>query len=235
MKVDASLTTLALAACAAAAPASEWDPLPKRDVATISNVIMQASTALTQLDTTVKAFSGGDFTQLASDATNLKTVLTQGTQMIMATSAITANDAITLQSSLSPVQSQGTALVNDLTAKKSVVEQASLCSTVQQQTADIGTAANGLIQATVMKIPANLQAVAGQLTAQFTGQLASVSAQFASGNCTNANGMPTTNAFSNSSAAAGTMSTPKTAAASSITTGVFGVAIAAALAGVMML
>lgn len=235
MKVDASLTTLAFVACAAAAPASEWDPLPKRDVATISSVIMQASTALTTLDTTVKAFNGGDFTQLASDATNLKNVLTQGTQMIMATSAISANDAITLQSSLSPVQSQGTALVNDLTSKKTVVEQASLCSVVQQQTADIGTAATGLIQATVQKIPTNLQAVAGQLTSQFTGQLASVSAQFATGNCTNANGASTAaGTFSNSSAAAGTMSTPAKAAASSTTVSAFGIVIAAAV-GIMML
>ncbi|PSR79090.1 hypothetical protein BD289DRAFT_349401, partial [Coniella lustricola] len=158
----------------------------KRDVATISNVIMQVSTAMQTLDTAVKAFNGQDFNQLATDAATLKTVLTQGTQQIMATDAISAQDAITLQSSLSPVQTLGTSLVTDITAKKAQVQQAGLCTIVQQQTADIGSSASGLISATVQKVPANLQAVATQLTSGFTSELNDLSASFAPGNCTNA-------------------------------------------------
>lgn len=185
MKASASFVTFALGAVVLA---EEWDPLPKRDVATIQNVIMQASTALTKLDTTVKAFDGQNFQTLATDAQSLKTVLQSSTSQIQATSPISAQDAVTLQSSLSPVQQTGQSLVTDLKAKKSQVEQASLCSMVQQQTMDIGSAANGLIQATVQKVPAELQTIAGQLTSQFTSQLNDVSLEFAPGNCTNAAG-----------------------------------------------
>lgn len=235
MKTDATLATLALAASALAA---DWDPLPKRDVATISTVISQASAALTSLDNSVKAFNGQDFTALASDATNLKNVLVSGTSQIQATSAISAQDAITLQSSLSPVQSLGTSLVTDLTAKKPQIQQASLCGVVQQQTADIGTAANNLIQATVQKVPANLQQVAGTLTAQFTGQLSDVSNQFATGNCTNAAGGAAAGiTFSNSSTTSTTGTTAnasKPSAASTHAAGAFGLLVAAAV-GLLLL
>lgn len=238
MKTQASFSVLALVASAMAAPASEWDPLPKRDVATISNVIMQASTALGSLDTAVKAFDGSDFSQLASQATNLKTVLTQGTSAITATTAITANDAITLQSSLSPVQSQAAALVTDLQSKKTQVQNAGLCSVVQQQTTDIGTAAKSLIAATVMKVPTELQTVASQLTGQFTGQLTDVSLQFAPGNCTNAAGTSAAGiAFSNSSAStAGTTGTGVKASAATSTrvAGALGMIVAGGAALLML-
>lgn len=232
MKTQTSLSALALAACVVASPAQEWDPLPKRDVATIQMVIQQATTALGALDTSVKAFNGADFQELATQAGNLKNVLTQGTAQITATSAITANDAITLQSSLSPVQSQAASLVTDLTSKKAQIQQASLCSLVQQQTTDIGTAAKGLIAATVMKVPAELQQVAGQLTGQFTGQLSDVSLQFAPGNCTDKAGGSASAAgitFSNSSASAGSTTTAKSAAAPARVAGAFGLVVAGAV------
>ncbi|KAF3762929.1 hypothetical protein M406DRAFT_242445, partial [Cryphonectria parasitica EP155] len=190
----------------------------KRDVATIQSVITQASNAITTLDTTVKAFNGQDFTQLATNAASLKTVLTQGTSTIQGTAAISAQDAITLQSSLSPIQSSAASLSSDLVAKKPQIQQASLCDIVQQQTTDIGSAANSLISATVSKVPSTLQSVATQLTGQFTGQLTDLSAQFAPGNCTNAAGGSAAVAgiaFSNSSAATASTSSTKTASASS--------------------
>ncbi|KAJ4408026.1 hypothetical protein N0V82_009791 [Gnomoniopsis sp. IMI 355080] len=223
MKTTASIT-LALAASALAAP-QQWDPLPnKRDVQTISTVIMQVSTALTALDTSVKNYNGGDFTQLATDAANVKSALDSGTQQITATTPITAQDAVTLQSSLSPVQSTASSLVTDLNAKKSQFEQASLCQIVQQQTQGISTSANALINATVSKIPANLQAVAGTLTGQFTGQLQDTSLNFASGNCTNAGGVGAS--FSNSSAS--TTQTGTKSAASTQVASVFGLVLAGA-------
>lgn len=185
MKASASFVTLALGAVVLA---DEWDPLPKRDVATIQNVIMQASTALTKLDTTVKAFNGQDFTALATDAQGLKTVLQTGTTQVQGTTAISAQDAISLQSSLTPVQTAGQNLITDLKSKKQQIQQASLCSIIQQQTTDIGSAASGLINAVVMKVPTELQTVAAQLTGQFTGQLNDASLEFAPGNCTNAAG-----------------------------------------------
>lgn len=231
MKTQTSFSALALVACVMAAPAREWDPLPKRDVATIQGVIQQASTALSALDTSVKAFNGADFQSLATQAGNLKNVLTQGTQQIMATTPITANDAIMLQSSLAPVQSSAMSLVQDLTSKKAQVQQAGLCSVVQQQTTDIGTAAKGLIDATVMKVPAELQQVAGQLTGQFTGQLTDVSLLFAPGNCTDAAGGSASAAgitFSNSSAST-TGGTVPSSATSTRSAGVFGILVAGAV------
>lgn len=242
MKASASLATLALSALAFA---DEWDPLPKRDVATIQGVITQASSALTKLDTTVKAFNGQDFAALANDAGNLKMVLQQSATQIQATSPITAQEAITLQSSLGPIQTVGQSLVADLKAKKPQIQQASLCAVVQQQTADIGSAANGLLQATVMKVPAELQQVAGQLTSQFSQQLSDSALEFAPGNCTNAAGgsaaaagITLANGTSNAGTAGGSTTTTSTttssAAATSLRAGVFGV-VAVAAAGFLLL
>ncbi|CAN8105894.1 unnamed protein product [Discula destructiva] len=233
--------TLALAATVLAA---EHDILPnKRDVQTISTVIMQTSTALQQLDTTVKAFNGQDFTQLATDALNVKNALNAGTQQIQATTPISAQDAITLQSSLSPVQQVGASLITNLNAKKPQFQQAGLCQVVQQQTADIGTAAQGLISATVSKIPQNLQAVAGQLTAQFTQQLNDAAANFAPGNCTNSgtnSGTASGVAFSNSSASSSSANTtPATdglgrSSGSSHAVSAFGLIVAGAVSLLML-
>lgn len=239
MKATGTFTTLALAASVLA---EDWT-LPKRDVGTIQTVIMNAQNALTQLDTTVKAFNGQDFQPLAADAANLKNVLTQGTQQIQGTTPISANDAVSLQGSLGPVQTAAQTLSTDLAAKKTQVEQASLCDLVFSQTKDIGTAAKGLIDATVQKTPPEIQQVAGQLTAQFTQQLDDVSNNFATGNCTNAsggaaanagitmgNGTSTTNSGSSSSG-----STLGKSAASVNTAGPFGFAVVAAVAGLLML
>lgn len=241
MKATATLPTLALAASVLA---NDWT-LPKRDVATIQTVITNAQDALTQLDTTVKAFNGQDFTQLATDAGNLKNVLTQGTQQIQATTPISANDAVSLQSSLGPVQTAAQSLGSDLAAKKTEVEQASLCDVIFSQTKDIGTAAKGLIDATVQKTPAEIQQIAGQLTAQFTAQLDDVSNNFATGNCTNASGGSAANAGitmgnststtnSGSSSSGSTTTTGGKSAATVNTAGTFGFVVAA-VAGLLML
>lgn len=230
MKTAASIT-LALVASVLATP-QQWDPLPnKRDVATIQTVITQVSAALTQLDTSVKAFNGQDFTALATDAANVKTALDTGTQQISATTPISAQDAITLQSSLAPVQSTAASLVSDLQAKKPQIEQAGLCQIVQQQTQGISTSASNLINATVTKVPANLQAVAGQLTAQFTSQLSDTSLAFASGNCTNgAGGAGAGISFSNSSASTSSTGTTSAKSAGSIqTASAFGLILAGAV------
>lgn len=238
MKATATFTTLALAASVLA---DDWT-LPKRDVATIQTVIMNAQNALTQLDTTVKAFNGQDFQKLATDAGNLKTVLTQGTQQIQATTPISANDAVSLQGSLGPVQTAAQSLSTDLAAKKNQVQQASLCDVVFSQTKDIGTAAKGLIDATVQKTPAEIQQIAGQLTAQFTQQLDDVSNNFATGNCTNASGGSAANAGitmgnSTSTTNSGSSSSGSTlgkSAAPVNTAGALGFVVAA-VAGLMLL
>lgn len=230
-----SAITLALAATALA----EWDPLPfKRDVATIQAVIQSTTTSLQGLDDAVNAFNGQDFTPLATSAANVKNALVQGTSQIQATTAITAQEAITLQSTLGPVQQLGTKLSTDLVAKKDQIQAASLCTIVQQQSADIGNAANGLITATVSKVPQELQSVAGQVTSQFTGQLNDLALQFAPGNCTNAAGGSAATAgisMGNSSAQPGTTTSGLgRSSGSTVVSSVFGIVVAAA-AGVLML
>jgi hypothetical protein len=241
MKATATFTTLALVASALA---DDWTLPKKRDVATIQTVITNAQTALTQLDTTVKAFNGQDFQKLATDAANLKTVLTQGTQQIQGTTAISANDAVSLQSSLGPVQTAAQSLSSDLAAKKKQVEQASLCNVVFSQTKDIGTAAKGLIDATVQKTPTEIQQIASQLTAQFTQQLDDVSNNFSAGNCTNASGGSAANAgitmgngtsTSNSGSSSSGSTVGKSAASAVSTAGRLGFVIVSVVAGLLML
>lgn len=237
MKTVAPLT-LALAASVLAAVQDEILP-NKRDVQTISTVISSVTTALNQLDTTVKAFNGQDFTQLATDAGNVKTALTTGTTQIQGTTPISAQDAITLQSSLTPTTQAGTNLITDLNAKKPQIQAAGLCQVVQQQTQDIGTAAQSLIQATVTKVPQNLQAVAGQLTASFTQQLSDASLAFSPANCTNSAGgaaagiVPSNSSLSSSTTTQGTSALGKSAA-SIQTVSVFGLVLAGAVTLLML-
>lgn len=224
--------TLALAATVLAA---QDDFLPnKRDVQTINNVIMDIQGSLTKLDNTVKAFDGKSLGELATDATAVKTSLVSGTQKIMATDPITANDAVSLQGALGPVQTLSTSLIQDLNDKKPAIQQAGLCQIVQQQTGDIGIAANDLIKATVSKVPENLRTVASTITGPFIQQLGDLPLSFNAANCTNgAAGLAKSNSSTtvpgSSSSTSGNKSGASTVAASA-----FGLILAGAASFMML-
>ncbi|ORY59690.1 hydrophobic surface binding protein A-domain-containing protein [Pseudomassariella vexata] len=178
-------TTLSITAFAVSAKSQSLLDYVRRDVATISNVIKTVGDSLMKLDGTVQAFNGQDFTALGGDAATLITTLKTATEQIKATTPITLQEALTLQSSLGPIQDVGTKLVTHIVDKKPQFQQAGLCEVLFTQSQDLGAQGKNLIDATVSKVPQQVQEVAGQVTAGFTDTLNQVAGAFAPGNCTN--------------------------------------------------
>lgn len=170
--------------------ASVLDDTPtkvRRDVATITNVAATVSQSLSALDNAVQAFQG-DPAQLNSAAAALESTLSSATNTIQGTSPLNLADALSLQSVATSLQSQAQLLVNNLANKKPQIQQASLCDTIRQQSDQLGTQSQSLIDAIVDKVPAEVQGLAGQMAEGFTLTLRENSANFSPSNCTNANG-----------------------------------------------
>ncbi|KAH8880547.1 cell wall protein [Thozetella sp. PMI_491] len=175
----------------------------ERDIATISSVVADVGTKLAALDTAVKAFKASDtaaLTNLNDAAMKLSTTITSGTTAIAASSNITLNDAITLQSQVSGLQGSGTSLVSDLEGKKGDIQTAGLCDVVLQQVTGINDNAGKLINAIVSKLPEAAQSIAASQTAPFTDSLKQTENAFAAGNCTNGATSVSGGAASNSTA-----------------------------------
>lgn len=159
----------------------------QRDIATVSSVVAQVSGAITQLDTSVKAFSG-DATKVTADSTNLLTVLKSGVSTIQGSTDLSLTEALGLQSSVSSLQTASDALVADLGMMKTAFEQARLCSVVSSTVTEVQSSSKGLIDAVVAKVPSAAQSIASSLTAGLQNSLSVGVGLFANGNCTDAAG-----------------------------------------------
>lgn len=159
----------------------------ERDLATINGVIGDVSTKLTALNSAAQSFSG-DAGALTSASTDLSNTIKTGTTTVQGTDALTLTDAVSLQSTVQGLQSNAQTLVDNLSSKKSAIEQAGLCDTVLQQSMGLSTDSKGLIDAVVGKVPQEAQSIAQNLVAGFTATLQQNQANFAQGNCTNASG-----------------------------------------------
>src|ERR1700760_326791 len=122
-----TIVSLALFGAAFAAP------VQKRDLATIQQGITSVNQALTQLDTAIKAIQGpADAMKVTQASANVQTAITGATTKIQATQPISLTDALTLHQSASGLTTQVTTTVNDLMAKKAVIQQAGQGQTTLQ-------------------------------------------------------------------------------------------------------
>ncbi|KAJ0114867.1 cell wall protein [Diaporthe amygdali] len=159
----------------------------ERDLATIQGVIGDVSTKLQALNTAAQSFSG-DASALTSASSDLSSTIKSGTSTVQGTDALTLTDAVSLQSTVQGLQGNAQTLVDNLSSKKSAIEQAGLCDTVLQQSQGLSTDSQALIDAVVSKVPQEAQSIAQNLVAGFTATLQQNQANFAQGNCTNASG-----------------------------------------------
>lgn len=200
-----------LFAFALGASANMLDDAPtkvQRDLATVSNVVQAVAQSITALDNAVQNFQGSnDMQNLNNAASALENVITQGTSAIQGTAALSVNDAISLQGLVGSLETEGQRLVFNLANKKPQIQQANMCDSVRQQSDQLTSNSQNLINAVVGKVPTELQGVAGQFAQAFTDTLRQNSANFAPGNCSNANGQqgggggggfPTTSTFGTS-------------------------------------
>lgn len=193
-----------------------------RDLPTITTVINSVGDKISALDSAVTSYTGGDSTAFQSAATDLETTIKDGVTQVQGTAAITLSDALALQSLVTSLQSTADKLVSDLAAKKTQIESAGLCSTVQDQSSQLNTLSGQLIDAITSKVPTEAQSIASQLTAGFTAALQQNQANFAQGNCTNAAGSGTgsssASAGSTASATASSTATSRASSGASATT-----------------
>ncbi|KAI0424251.1 hydrophobic surface binding protein A-domain-containing protein [Xylaria sp. FL1042] len=198
-------TTAFLAlACAAAAELQLYSfPTPvKRDLSTVTSVVAQISDAITQLDTSVKAFDK-DGSQVQSDAANLVSTIKDGAETVASSGSISLEDALGLQDVATQLSTAGQTLLTDLQSKKAEFEASGLCDDVQSTIKSIGSEVQSFVDSVVKQLPADAQDTASQLTSGISAALSSGADSF---QCTSS-------ATSSSAAAATTLETPTDAAA----------------------
>ncbi|KAI0182339.1 hydrophobic surface binding protein A-domain-containing protein, partial [Xylaria flabelliformis] len=160
-------------------------PTPvKRDISAVTSAVAQISDAITQLDSSVKAFSG-DSTQLKSDAANLVNTIKSGASAIASGGAIELSDVLGLQGAATSLATAGQTLITDLESKKAAFESSSLCDTIQSTITSIGSEVTGFVDSVVKQLPADVQDTAKQLTSSIADKLNSGAASFGVPQCTN--------------------------------------------------
>jgi len=136
-------------------------PMEKRQVATIQTAIKNVGTALTNLDTSIKAVNAaGDTAKILAMSQAVQTALTTGTTMVMAGQAITLQDALGLQQTTGALTTQVTTVVTDLMAKKAIIQQAGQTQTTLQSLMSQKTASTAFAKAVTSKVPAGVQNIA---------------------------------------------------------------------------
>ncbi|KAI0105094.1 hypothetical protein GGR51DRAFT_203158 [Nemania sp. FL0031] len=157
-------TTIFLAlACTAAAnlqPYGYTTPV-RRDGGTITSVAAQVSNAITQLDTTVKAFDE-DGAQVVSDATTVVAAVKDGIVAIAAAGA-SPDDAGGLQAVSAGLLTATMNLTASIVAKEAAIEASDDCEVVRVSFQGVGDAFQSWIDAFVTKLGADAQEAAAQL------------------------------------------------------------------------
>lgn len=215
------LTAFSLAALALGASATVLDDTPtrvERDLPTVTSVIATVQSSLAALDDAVNAFSGSA-TGLTNAGTALQSAISGGVTTIQASSNLSLNDAVGLQSQVGPLQTIAQKLVTDLAAKKPAIQQANLCDTVRQQSDSINSQSQQLINAITSKVPVEAQSIASSIAGQFVVTLQQNSANFAQGNCTNAGGAAPPPGSTGTSSASSASGSARTTTATSLATG----------------
>jgi hypothetical protein len=161
--------------------------LAERDLNTIQGVIGQVSNQMQALNIAAQNFNG-DANSLTSAASNLVNTIRSGTSTIQGTTQLSLNDAASLQSTVGILQTEAQSIAQNLASKKSIIERADLCTTILQESQVLATDAQALISAIVSKVPQEAQGFAENLVGGFTNTLRQNEANFAPGNCNNANG-----------------------------------------------
>lgn len=138
-----------------------------RDATIVKGVIATVQTDLDSVKTAADAYKG-DKTDLVKAADQLVSDLKSGKTKVEGGPDLTAGDAVELGNAVNGLTKSGTALTDSLTARKSEVEKAGECKTVQDQIAAISENSKNLIDAVVKKVPENARSIAEELAGKLT-------------------------------------------------------------------
>ncbi|KAM0738746.1 hypothetical protein ACQRIT_006483 [Beauveria bassiana] len=203
MKFAVALT-LASSAVAAVAP---------RDATVVKGVISTVNTDIKNVKSAVDSYNG-DKSDLVKAADQLVSDLKAGKTKVEGGPDLTASDAVELGSGVQDLAKTGSGLTEALESKKSQVEKAGECKTVQDQIAAITENSQALIKAVTDKVPENARSIAEELAGQLTTVLEKAEESYK--DCTNSgsSGSSSTGAGSSGTATAtGTGSATQTGSA----------------------
>lgn len=155
-----SLLSLTLAAATVlAAPVSI--PKHKRDLASIQAALNTINSALQGLDNSVKATTtvtlGGGI-QLIGAVGSVKTSIEDATTQVQASEVLNKKDAMNLKAATDALTNNVKVTINDVVAKKSLVDSLGATPLVAVALQDQKTASVALAQALVSKVPPELNA-----------------------------------------------------------------------------
>ncbi|KAK2596138.1 hypothetical protein QQS21_006415 [Conoideocrella luteorostrata] len=190
---------LALVAFSATALAG---PIYERDLTLVKEVMTGIGKDVVSLDNAFKAFNGDPSDLLKTSNTLIKD-LKDGKAKVDPSPALNLFDALGLLGPVGDLKSKGDALVKDLGAAKTKIQQSGLCEITFSQASQINTLSNDLINSVVSKVPAFVQGIAKATTAGLVKDLKDAQDMFSPANCKNAGTPPPS-----SSAPAGTPTAP---------------------------
>jgi hypothetical protein len=136
-----------------------------RDLVTITTSFSAIENALQALDTAVKGLQAGGDSKAAAAALVAKSkavedALKDGTTKVGATSAITLTEAIQVQSASTKLTSLTTQTINDLIAKKDIINAAGETKTTLDSLNAQKAASDAFVKAVAGKVPSAVQSVA---------------------------------------------------------------------------
>lgn len=144
---------------------------------TVSDVVETAGKDIDAVKAAADAYKG-DKTDLVSTADKLISDLKSGTSKVSSGDELSQTDTLALVSPVQALTKSGQELTDSLKARKSEVEKAGECKTVQEKISDISTNSKALIDAVTKKVPEALQSTAETLASGLTKVLADAESSY---------------------------------------------------------
>ncbi|KAK2009755.1 hypothetical protein LZ32DRAFT_608168 [Colletotrichum eremochloae] len=142
-----------------AAPVSIQSSKYKRDLADIQAALNTINTALQSLDNSVKstkAITLGSGIQLLGAVTGVKSSIEDATKQVQASEPLNAKDSRNLKAATDALTNNVKVTINDVVAKKSLVDSLGVTPLVAVALQDQKSASGALAQALVSKVPSDM-------------------------------------------------------------------------------
>lgn len=127
---------------------------PQGDASSVSELITSVSGAMSQLDTSIKAYDGKDAAKVKTDTEHLVSTIKECASSLKESGKeITLQEISGLQPLMAGINTIGQGLAGDFEKKKTEFEQSELCTIIQGGLQSIGKEAKKLMDGVVGKCP----------------------------------------------------------------------------------
>ncbi|KAK7911079.1 hypothetical protein PG985_013560 [Apiospora marii] len=137
---------------------------PQGDASSVSDLITSVSGAMSQLDTSIKAYDGKDASKVKTDTEHLvSTIKSCASSLKESGKEITLQEISGLQPLMSGINTIGQGLASDFEKKKTEFEQSELCNVIQGGLQSIGKETKKLMDGVVGNCPQEAKTAAASL------------------------------------------------------------------------